>query len=50
MVPAVWWRSPAIIISSEDLPQPDGPTMTVNCPSATCSEIFAKAGVAAPRA
>jgi simple sugar transport system permease protein len=50
MVPAVWWRSPAIIISSEDLPQPDGPTMTVNCPSATCSEISAKAGVAAPRA
>ena len=35
MVPAVWWRRPAIIISSEVLPQPLGPTITTKRPAPT---------------
>ena len=33
--PAVIASSPATIRSSVDLPQPEGPTMTMNSPSAT---------------
>ena len=32
IVPEVWWRRPAIIISSEVLPQPLGPTITTKRP------------------
>src|SRR5216110_2235248 len=32
MVPEVWWRRPAIIISSDVLPQPLGPTITTKRP------------------
>ena len=35
--PAVTSSSPAIIRSSVDLPHPDGPTSTMNSPSATSS-------------
>jgi len=35
MVPLVVVSSPAIMRSSVDLPQPDGPTSTQNCPSPT---------------
>ena len=35
IVPAVWWRRPAIIISSEVLPQPLGPTITTKRPELT---------------
>ena len=38
MVPEVCWRSPAIIISSVDLPQPLGPTSTTKRPGFTSSE------------
>jgi hypothetical protein len=34
-VPDVIGSSPAIILSTEDLPQPDGPSRTMNSPSAT---------------
>ena len=33
--PPLMSSSPAIILSSVDLPQPDGPTKTTNSPSAT---------------
>ena len=32
IVPALWRSSPAMMLSSVDLPQPDGPTSTVNSP------------------
>ena len=35
IVPEVWWRRPAIIISSEVLPQPLGPTITTKRPAPT---------------
>ena len=35
--PLVTRSSPATIRSSVDFPQPDGPTMTINSPSATSS-------------
>jgi hypothetical protein len=34
IVPPEMVSSPATILSSVDLPQPDGPTSTTNCPSA----------------
>ncbi len=43
-VPPVTDSSPAIIRSSDDLPQPDGPTMTMNSPSATSRETPSTAG------
>jgi hypothetical protein len=43
-VPVVWRRSPAIIISSEVLPQPLGPTITVKRPAPTVSEMSSSAG------
>jgi hypothetical protein len=36
-LPAVIVSSPAIMRSSVDLPQPDGPTITTSSPSATSS-------------
>ena len=39
----VTFSSPAIIRSSVDLPQPDGPTSTMNSPSATVSETSSTA-------
>ncbi len=44
MVPDVWCRRPAIIISSEVLPQPLGPTMTTKRPAPTVSEMSSSAG------
>jgi hypothetical protein len=44
MVPVVWWRRPASIISSEVLPQPEGPTMTTNLPASTFIEMSSSAG------
>ncbi len=38
MVPAVISSSPATMRRSVDFPQPDGPTMTRNSPSATSIE------------
>ena len=38
IAPDVTSSSPAIIRSSVDLPQPDGPTSTTNSPSPTSSE------------
>ncbi len=38
MLPSVTSSSPAIIRRSVDLPQPDGPTSTMNSPSPTVSE------------
>jgi hypothetical protein len=35
--PSVICSSPAIMRSSVDLPQPEGPTMTMNSPSAICT-------------
>ena len=35
IVPALISSSPAIVRSAVDLPQPDGPTSTMNSPSAT---------------
>ena len=44
MVPSVCCRSPAIIISSEVLPQPLGPTITTKRPLRTVSEMSSSAG------
>src|SRR5580765_5438462 len=38
IVPAVVSSSPAISLSSVDLPHPEGPTRTMNSPSCTVSE------------
>ena len=43
MVPEVCWRSPAIIISSVDFPQPLGPTSTTKRPGFTSSEMSVSA-------
>ena len=39
MLPPLMSSSPASIRSSVDLPQPEGPTSTMNSPSAMSSEI-----------
>ena len=39
IVPAVMSSRPASMRSSVDLPQPDGPTSTMNSPSAMSSEM-----------
>jgi hypothetical protein len=39
MLPPVMSSSPASMRSSVDLPQPDGPTSTMNSPSAMSSEM-----------
>ena len=39
MVPAVMSSSPASMRSSVDLPQPEGPTSTMNSPSEMSSEM-----------
>ncbi len=44
MVPPVMVSSPATMRSSVDLPQPDGPTSTQNCPS-TDLEVDALEGI-----
>ena len=49
IVPAVWWRSPAIIISSEVLPQPLGPTITTKRPASTVMRMSVSAGTAPSR-
>jgi hypothetical protein len=49
IVPAVWWRRPAIIISSEVLPQPLGPTITTKRPAPTPSEMSVSAGTSPSR-
>ena len=45
-VPEVTFSSPAIIRSSVDLPQPDGPTSTTNSPASTASETSSTARTA----
>ena len=45
-VPDVTFSSPAIIRSSVDLPQPEGPTSTTNSPAATVSETSSTARTA----
>ncbi len=49
IVPALWWRRPAIIISSEVLPQPLGPTITTNRPAFTVIAMSVSAGTAPSR-
>jgi hypothetical protein len=44
MVPFVCFRSPAIIMRSEVLPQPLGPTITTKRPLRTVSETSTSAG------
>src|SRR4051794_18266312 len=39
MTPALGCSSPAMMASSVDFPQPDGPSSTMNSPSSTASEI-----------
>ena len=46
--PAVQSSSPASIRSEVDLPQPDGPTRTMNSPSPMVSSRSLTAGRAAP--
>ena len=45
MLPAVMASSPASIISSVDLPQPEGPRMDTNSPSAMSTETPATASI-----
>ncbi len=45
-VPDVMVSSPAIMRSMVDLPQPEGPSRTMNSPSATSSETRSTAGSA----
>src|SRR5262245_33851808 len=47
-VPAVIVSSPAIMRRVVDLPQPDGPSSTMNSPSETVKLTSSTAGVAAP--
>ena len=49
MVPEVWWRSPAIIINSEVLPQPLGPTITTKRPAPTVIAMSSSAGTSPSR-
>src|SRR5471030_942079 len=46
MLPAVMSSRPASIRSIVDFPQPDGPTRTMNSPSAMSSEMPCRTGVA----
>ena len=46
--PPVIDSSPAIIRKVVDLPQPDGPSSTMNSPSATVNETSSTDGAAAP--
>ncbi len=45
IVPERMLRKPAIIIKSEDLPQPDGPTSTTNEPDLTSKDTSETASV-----
>ena len=47
-VPAVISSSPAIIRSSVDLPQPDGPTSTMNSPSSIERSMSRSTGTWSP--
>jgi len=47
-VPAVIGSSPAIMRSTDDLPQPEGPRSTTNSPSATVKETSLTAGSPGP--
>ena len=46
IAPPVTLSSPATILSSVDLPQPDGPTSTTNCPSAMSTLTPCRTGTA----
>ncbi len=47
IVPAVIGSRPAIMRSTEDLPQPEGPSSTMNSPSATARLTSADRGLGA---
>ena len=43
IVPLLGIFSPVVSFMKVDLPQPDGPTMAMNSPSFTCSEMSSTA-------
>lgn len=43
MRPRLGILSPVVSFMKVDLPQPDGPTMAMNSPSSTCSEMSSTA-------